>query len=283
MTTDWKNSTALVTGASSGIGAEFAGQQAAHGVNLLLMARRADRLDALRGRLLERHPALRVDIIPADLAAIGATADLAAQLHEAGQHIDVLVNNAGVGFHRPFADEPADEVAAEIRLNCEALVDLTARFLPGMCKAQRGGHQSRVHVGVSPGADDGGLRCDQGVRLVLHRGAVVQEPRLRCSGDCAAPGATQTEFFDRSRTAFMTRGRQSPAQASKSAMKVATSDRQGLPAQRMPGQMNSWRGSARTTTCAWNKAANRQWRLRPRQALAPPARHLWVPKTYATR
>jgi short-subunit dehydrogenase len=112
MAMQWKNSTALVTGASSGIGAEFAGQLAAAGVNLVLVARRADRLEALRGRLLERHPGLRVDVMPADLAAAGATADLAAQLREAGLHIDVLVNSVGVGFHRPFADEPADEVAA---------------------------------------------------------------------------------------------------------------------------------------------------------------------------
>jgi short-subunit dehydrogenase len=76
------------------------------GVNLVLVARRADRLEALRGRLLERHPALRVDVVQSDLAAMGATAGLAARLHAAGQHIDVLVNSAGMGSTAPSPTNP---------------------------------------------------------------------------------------------------------------------------------------------------------------------------------
>src|SRR5260370_11132128 len=98
---EWKNKTALVTGASSGIGAEFAVQLAAQGVNLVLVARRADRLEGLRSLLHERHPALRIDVVPADLAAVRATAELAARLHHAGQHLRLLGDHARGGDHPP--------------------------------------------------------------------------------------------------------------------------------------------------------------------------------------
>ena len=274
MTMEWKNSTALVTGASSGIGAEFAAQEAAMASiwcwwRAGLTGSRPCAAGCSSGtRRCVSTSCLRTWLPSARRRNWPPISD------EAGQHIDVLVNNAGVGFHRPFADEPAEEVAAEIHLNCGALVDLTARFLPGMRKARRGVVINLASTSAFQPVPTMAVYAATKAFVLSFTEALWWESRgsgVRVIALC--PGATQTEFFDRSSAAFMTRGRQSAAQASKSAMKVATSDRQGLPAQRMPGQMNSWRGSARTTTCAWNKAANRQWRLRPRQALAPPARH----------
>jgi short-subunit dehydrogenase len=235
---EWKNRTALVTGASSGIGAEFAGQLAARGVNLVLVARRADRLEALRGRLAGRHPALDIEIVPADLAAVGATAELAARLHEAGQHIDVLVNNAGVGFHRSFAGEPPDEVAAEIRLNCGALVDLTARFLPGMRDARRGVVINLASTSAFQPVPTMAVYAATKAFVLSFTEALWWESRgsgVRVLALC--PGATQTEFFDRSGAAFMTRGRQSAAQVVVAALSAVD----GTSPTVVPGEMNKLR------------------------------------------
>jgi short-subunit dehydrogenase len=235
---EWKNKTALVTGASSGIGAEFAVQLAAQGVNLVLVARRADRLEGLRSLLLERHPALRIDIMPADLAAVGATAELAARLHEAGQQIDVLVNNAGVGFHRPFADEPADEVAAEIRLNCGALVDLTARFLPGMRTARRGVVINLASTSAFQPVPTMAVYAATKAFVLSFTEALWWESRgsgVRVLALC--PGPTETEFFDRADAQYMTHGRQSAAQVVAAALAAVDGSSPTV----VPGGMNKLR------------------------------------------
>jgi short-subunit dehydrogenase len=236
----WNNSTALVTGASSGIGAEFAVQLAAQGVNLVLVARRADRLEGLRSLLHERHPALRIDVMPADLAAVGATAELAARLHQAGQHIGVLVNNAGVGYHRPFADEPAEEVAAEIRLNCGALVDLTARFLPAMRDARRGVIINLASTSAFQPVPTMAVYAATKAFVLSFTEALWWESRgsgVRVLALC--PGATETEFFDRPAAQYMTRGRQTAAQVVAAALAAADGSAPTV----VPGGMNKLRAA----------------------------------------
>lgn len=100
---DLTGNTALITGASSRIGEEFAVQLAARQVNLVLVARRAGKLDELRATLLDRHPGLVIEVIPADLSEPGSAAEVARQAAKAGRSIDVLINNAGSGFHGQFA------------------------------------------------------------------------------------------------------------------------------------------------------------------------------------
>ena len=104
---DLKSKTALITGSSGGIGEEFAVQFAKRGVNLVLVARRAEKLAELRETLLERHPDLTVDVIAADLAVPGSGADLASKVSDLGRTIDILVNNAGVGLHGKFVGQDA--------------------------------------------------------------------------------------------------------------------------------------------------------------------------------
>ncbi len=123
---------ALVTGASSGIGAEFARQLSEKDYEVVLVARRKGRLEALAGDL--RGPAR---VIACDLAHDAAS--LAPQVAELGIEVDVLVNNAGFGTHGRFTDTDAPREAEEVRLNCEALVTLTHAFLPGMVERRRGG------------------------------------------------------------------------------------------------------------------------------------------------
>jgi short-subunit dehydrogenase len=123
---------ALVTGASSGIGAEFAKQLAGRGYEVILVARRTERLNEIAGALPGRG-----HVLACDLAADAAS--LPAKVAELGLEVDVLVNNAGFGTHGRFIEIDAARDAEQVRLNCEAVVTLTHAFLPGMVARGRGG------------------------------------------------------------------------------------------------------------------------------------------------
>ena len=124
--------TALVTGASSGIGEQFARQLAMRGYELVLVARRADRLERLASELpTEAHA------VPCDLATDSAS--LQGRVAELGLGVDLLVNNAGFGTSGPFLEHEAARDAELVRINCEAIVTLTHAFLPAMVERGRGG------------------------------------------------------------------------------------------------------------------------------------------------
>ena len=124
--------TALVTGASSGIGEQFARQLAARGHDLVLVARRADRLERLAGEL-----PTEAQVVTCDLATDAAS--LAGRVDELGLQVGLLVNNAGFGTSGPFVENDAAREAEEVRLNCEAVVTLCHAFLPGMVERHSGG------------------------------------------------------------------------------------------------------------------------------------------------
>lgn len=126
---------ALVTGASSGIGAAFARGLRARGWPLVLVARRLDRLQALSRELGGEGVALPLAF---DLAQDGGPAQLQAELQRRGLDIDLLVNNAGVGHTGRFSEESPERILGMIDLNARALVDLTRRFLPAMVERRRG-------------------------------------------------------------------------------------------------------------------------------------------------
>ena len=133
---DYAGTTSLVTGASSGLGEEFARQLAARGGDLVLVARSADRLEALAEDLRARHR-VTVTTLPADLSLPAEVSRVAAQA--ATTEIDVLVNNAGFGTYGTFADLDAGREHAEIMVNTVAAVDLAHAVLPGMLGRRRGG------------------------------------------------------------------------------------------------------------------------------------------------
>lgn len=125
--------TAVVTGASSGIGAEIARDLAARGHHVTLVARSVDRLEALAAEL----PA-GADVVPADLADREARAALAERLLAGPRTVEVLVNNAGYSTLGPVhASDPLDEMAM-IEVDVVAVADLTSRLLPGMVARGRG-------------------------------------------------------------------------------------------------------------------------------------------------
>ncbi|MEO3827193.1 SDR family oxidoreductase [Actinomadura sp. B10D3] len=128
--------TALVTGASSGIGESFARLLAARGADLVIVARRAELLDGLARELVERYR-VAVEVLAADLADPGQRAEVEGRLRS--EPVELLVNNAGYGAFGAFADVPLDEHLAQIELNVAALVRLTHAVLPGMVARGRGG------------------------------------------------------------------------------------------------------------------------------------------------
>jgi len=124
---------AVVTGASSGIGAAFARGLARRGEKLVLVARRGDRLDTL-AREVGGDPTT----ITLDLTSPTAPSELEAELRARNITVDLLVNNAGVGHTGPFASEPIERVVEIVDLNVRAVLDLTRRLLPGMLERKRG-------------------------------------------------------------------------------------------------------------------------------------------------
>ncbi len=127
---------ALITGASSGIGATFARQLAARGFHLLLVARRAERLTALAGELEQAHP-IKADIQVVDLAEPAAVEWLAQRIAQL-ETLTLLVNNAGFGTTGPFAqNEPAGQLDM-VHVHVLATVRLTRAALPGMIARRRG-------------------------------------------------------------------------------------------------------------------------------------------------
>jgi hypothetical protein len=124
--------TALITGASAGIGEEFARQLAGRGYDLILVARRRDRLE----QLAEQVPTT-AHVLECDLTTDAA--ELPAQVEQLDVDVDLLVNNAGFGSRGRFLElDPARE-AEIVRLNCEAVVTLTHAFVPAMVERRRGG------------------------------------------------------------------------------------------------------------------------------------------------
>lgn len=187
---------ALVTGASSGIGAEFARLLAARGMHLVLTARREERLKELAEELHTRHGTL-CEIVPCDLSEPHAAGRLAEEVRARGKTIELLVNNAGFAVVSDVPNTNVDDVLRVVRLNIEAPTELTYRFLPGMLER---GHGAIVNVssvaGLQPVAYMGAYAASKAYALHFSEALWAE---LRGSGVTVmalCPGATRTEFFE---------------------------------------------------------------------------------------
>ena len=127
---------AVITGASAGIGRELARQLAGRAKLLVLVARRRDRLEQLQSELQRANRTLQVEIREVDLSNLEQTAQLAGRL--ANEPIDFLVNNAGLGDHGSFATADPTRVNEQIQVNVLALTALTRALLPRMIAQNRG-------------------------------------------------------------------------------------------------------------------------------------------------
>lgn len=129
---------ALITGASSGIGREFALQLSGRAGALVLVARRIERLEALRDELRARNPKLTIHIHSADLSKLADTHSLGDWLEREGIAIDLLINNAGLGDRGPFATADAIRILEMMEVNMVTLTLLTRRLLPAMIARRDG-------------------------------------------------------------------------------------------------------------------------------------------------
>ena len=188
--------TALITGASSGLGEEFARQLARRGANLVLVARSEGRLIELAAEL-QKDSDIQVHVLAADLANADEVAKVTQHLEQQGIEIDLLVNNAGVGIFKDFIDTPLSEVLAQIDLNVKALVSLTHTCLSQMRENNKGGViniASSAAFQPLPGAN---VYAASKAFVLLFSEALSYE--LRATGitvTAACPGPVATRFFD---------------------------------------------------------------------------------------
>lgn len=129
---------ALITGASAGIGREFARQLASRAGSLVLVARRGERLEQLRDELIKRDPNLHVNLRAADLSRDDQLNELCDWLAREKIDIDFLINNAGLGDLGPFATADPDRIDQMLRVNIIALTALTRELLPAMIGRKQG-------------------------------------------------------------------------------------------------------------------------------------------------
>ncbi|WP_405467801.1 SDR family NAD(P)-dependent oxidoreductase [Streptomyces canus] len=193
---DYRRQTVIVTGASSGLGAEFARQLARRGADLVLVARRADRLKDLADELTRAH-GVTVTVVARDLGQPDAGRTLRAELESRGIYATGLVNNAGFGTHNALTDEDPDRLQSMIALNVSALVDLSRAYIDPLNSADTGilinvasllGFQPTPYLSVY-GATKAFVLSFTESLWEENRGT-----GLRVLAVC--PGATKTEFYD---------------------------------------------------------------------------------------
>ncbi|MEV4489614.1 SDR family oxidoreductase [Micromonospora coxensis] len=219
--------TALVTGASSGLGAEFAAQLAADGHDVILVARSGDRLSALAERLVAER-GVRAHVLVQDLAEPDAARRVADQLAARGLRVDMLVNNAGFGTCGRFEEIPGARDHDQLMVNVVALVDLTHELVPGML--ERGGG-AIINVASNAGFQPSPYFAVYGAAkaFVLNFGlALRQEYRrrgIRVLTLC--PGPVETAFFDTigTRRAAVTGSMTTPEPVVRAALRALERDR----------------------------------------------------------
>jgi uncharacterized protein len=191
-----RRQTALVTGASSGIGAAFARRLAARGTDLVLVARRTDRLEALAAELEKAHGA-SARVLTMDLGAHGGAEKLIDAVEALGAPVDLLVNNAGFGAYGRLVEIPIERVAQMIELNVTALTLLTHHFAKQMV-ARGGGRILQVSsIGAfQPSPLYAAYSATKSYVLSMSE-AIHHELRgTGVSVTTICPGLTETEFHD---------------------------------------------------------------------------------------
>ena len=196
MTMNTHRRKALITGASAGIGATFARQLAAQGHDLLLVARRGDRLKELAQELASRHR-VRCEVLSVDLARPDAAAAVMAHLDQLNWQIDFLVNNAGLSGHAKFAASPWAPLGGEIQLMMTTLTELTHCIAPGMIE-RRWGRIINVSslAALSPPGESLLYSAIKSYVLVLSQSLDMEFKPHGVHVTALCPGFTHSEFHD---------------------------------------------------------------------------------------
>jgi short-subunit dehydrogenase len=188
--------TALVTGASSGIGRAFASQLAAAGTELVIVARRAERLDELAAEIAAGG-APKPEVLAADLSDREERAAVESRLADPGRPVDLLVNNAGFGTRGFFPELPADDEEMEVLLNALVPVVLARAALPGMLERGRGGIVNVSSMAALQPLPGWATYAATKAFLTSFSQSLHQEVRAHGISVLALmPGFTKTEFHD---------------------------------------------------------------------------------------
>lgn len=192
-----RRETALITGASGGIGFELARVFAAGGFDLIVVARRAPELEALAERCRREHGS-QVHVRPLDLLAVDAPAKLVQQLQDDELEVDVLVNNAGLMDMGRFATIDADQHERLLQLNVVSLTSLTRRILPAMLERRRGRILNVASTSAFQPVPALALYAASKAFVLSLSESLSEE--LRGTGvtvTALCPGVTKTEMLDR--------------------------------------------------------------------------------------
>jgi uncharacterized protein len=190
------HSTCLVTGASSGIGADVARSLARRGHGLTLVARRAERLDELAGELRSGH-GVRVEVLECDLGDVGSRERMLNQLTELAVNVEVLVNNAGFGSGGRFHELDGEREVEMVRLNVEAVVALCARFVPEMVRRGRGGVLNVASMAAfQPLPRQATYAASKAFVLSFTDGLHADLHGTGVTATALCPGPVKTEFAD---------------------------------------------------------------------------------------
>jgi short-subunit dehydrogenase len=187
--------TALVTGASSGLGADFARQLASRGASLVLVARREDQLRAVAAEIEKEYP-VTAQALPLDLAAPGAPQALYDQLQRQGMRVDVLVNNAGFGIYGDFASVPWEREKAMLDIDVVTLTHLTKLFVQDMLTRKSGFILQVASIGAyQPSPTYATYSAAKAYVLMMGEALNYELRRSGVSVTVISPGVTATEFL----------------------------------------------------------------------------------------
>lgn len=190
-----KGKRALVTGASNGLGADFARQLAEMGAHLVLVARREELLVQLKQEIQGRFP-VDVDVVAMDLSTPDAPTRLHDQLRAQGREVDVLINNAGFGLHGAFLDIPWERERNMLELDILALVHLTKLFAADMASRRFGFVLQVASIGAYQATPSYATYAAAKAFVLSFGEALAEELRasnVRCT--VLSPGVTATEFL----------------------------------------------------------------------------------------
>ena len=189
-------SAALITGASAGIGAAIARELAARGHNLVLVARRRERLQKLASELTAEH-GVRAEAVTCDLGRPATRGRLPGQVQRLGLQVEILVNNAGFATGGAFHESDPERELAQVRLDVEAVVALTSMFLPAMVSRRRGAVLNVASTaGMQPLPYSAGYSAAKAHVLTFSE-AIHEEVRRRgVTVTALCPGPVSTDFWE---------------------------------------------------------------------------------------
>ena len=186
--------TALITGASSGIGEEIARRLAERGQGVTLVARREDRLQALAKALADEH-GVRAEPIAADLGTQAGRDELVARVATLGLDVEILVNNAGFGGSGNVHRSEPERLTEMVRLNCEALLDLQARYTPAMADRGRGAVINIASTAAfQPIPGTATYAATKAFVLALSEATSAELSKKGVTVTAVCPGPVKTEF-----------------------------------------------------------------------------------------